>query len=225
MKKPKTLKDFPKFRVSAVRRGKTSPEGYTSFQLEGKFDQIIEKIDPHWFWLLIGERDCLCTTLVSLDKHTQGAILTCTRVDEPEVEGQSLPYLSSYWQAYHVWMILDPTWGWEKKKFQGSDAVAEDYLASESSIVDGRDVKVWTKVELVGGRGASRYYPASDQSLPPNSEQRLIPGGWEHEHCDLCRSHIDAGESGYCDPGGRWLCDKCYERFVLPHDLSFVDGL
>jgi hypothetical protein len=226
MHEPKTLRDFPQYKVAAVRRGKTSSEGYTHFELEGKFDGTIENIDPHWFWLLIGEKDCLCATLVSLDKDTGAAILTCDLVNEPRVVGQNLAYLSPRWQAYYVWMVLDPTWGWEKKRFQGADATAEDYVASDTSIVEGREVKVWTKLELMGGReGGSRYYPASDQTLSPSSEKRIVSGGWDHEHCDLCKSHIDAGELGYCDPGGRWMCENCYERFVLRHDLSFVDGL
>ena len=224
--KTKTLEDFPHFTVYAVRRGKTSAAGYTTFELDGKFDQIIEDIDPHWFWLLFGENECLCATLKSLDNQTWTAILTCDVRDKPRVVGEKLAYLSPYWQAHHVWMVLDPAWGWIKKRFQGADAVAEDYDTGQTSVVDGRDVRVWTKLELVGGReGVSRYYPASDQSLPPSSEPRQVPGGWGHEHCDLCKTHIEAGKFGYCDPVGHWICEKCYERYVVHRDLAFVDEL
>jgi hypothetical protein len=226
MHKPKTLEDFPQFVVSAVRRGKTSAAGYTKFELDGKFDRIIAEIDPHWFWLLFGESDSLCATLQSLDKESLTAILTCDVRDEPRLVGQELAYLSPYWQAYHVWMVLQPVCGWEKKQFQGADAVAEDYDAGEITIVEGREVRIWTKLELVGRReGASRHYPASDQTLPPSAERRQVPGGWGHEHCDLCRTHIETGQLGYCDPGGRWMCEKCYERYVLQRDLAFVDEL
>jgi hypothetical protein len=178
--KSKTLKDLSNFFVSAVRRGKTSTTGYTRFELDGKFDRIIDDIDPHWFWLLFGKNDCLCATLQSLDKKSRAAILTCDVKDEPKVVGETLAYLSPRWQAYHVWMVLDPVWGWSKKRLQGAYAVAEDYDAGETSTVGGREVRVWTKLELVGGReGASRHYPASDQSLPPSSERRPVPGGWD----------------------------------------------
>lgn len=30
---------------------------------------------------------------------------------------------------------------------------------------------------------------------------------------------------GYCDMNDRWLCEKCYERYVLRRDLAFVDEL
>ena len=128
MHKPKTLGDFPQFFVDAIRRGKTSAGGSTRFELDGKFDRIIEGIDPHWFWLLFGEKDCLCATLHSLDKETKAAVLSSDLVDEPKVVGQALAYLSPYWQAYHVWMVLDPNWAWKKMQFQGVDAFAEDGL-------------------------------------------------------------------------------------------------
>jgi hypothetical protein len=51
IRKPKTLADFPKFMVAALRRGETSVTGYTRFELEGHFDRIIEQIDPSWFWI------------------------------------------------------------------------------------------------------------------------------------------------------------------------------
>jgi hypothetical protein len=184
----KTLEDFPKFVVTEVRRGATSETGYTSFELEGgfdilpsSFDHVIEGTGPRWFRLLFGERGYLSPMLKSFDKETRTAILTCQEKEEPRVVGLKLAYLSSYWQAFDVWMVLDPNWGWERKQFQGTDAVR------------------------------------------PGT--RLVPSGWGHEHCELCNEHIDAGMFGYCDPGERWMCEKCYERYVVPRDLTFVDEL
>lgn len=174
----------------------------------------------------IRERGCLCPSLKSLNKETNAAVLTCDLRDEPKIVGQALAYLSPYWQAYNVWMVLDPNWGWERKQFQGIDAVAEDYEAKDVSIVDGREVKVWTKLEPVGvSRGQSRHYPATDQTSPVRPGTRLVPSGWGHDHCDLCRAHIDAGEFGYCDPDLHWMCEKCYGRYVVARDLAFVDEL
>ena len=223
---PKTLEDFPQFLVDTVRGGEASADGYRRYQINGKFNRIIEGIDPHWFWLLFGEKDCICATLQSLDKDTKAAVLTCDEINEPKVVGQSLAYLNPYWQAYHVWMVLDPGWGWNRKQFHGVDAYAQDYDSEQTSIVNGREVRVWTKLEPAIGRvGSSRHYPATDQSLPPNTERRLVPSGWGHEHCDLCRAHIDSQQSGYCDSTDQWVCEKCYERYVLPRDLAFVDEL
>ena len=57
------------------------------------------------------------------------------------------------------------------------------------------------------------------------SKVRLIPSGWDHEHCELCNSHIDIDMVGFCDPDDRGVCENCYSRYVLRHDLAFVDEL
>jgi hypothetical protein len=41
----------------------------------------------------------------------------------------------------------------------------------------------------------------------------------------LCNTHIDIDMFGYCDPDDRWMCENCYSRYVVPHDLAFVDEL
>lgn len=223
---PKTLEDFPKLVVTALRRGSTTEEGYTFFECEGRFDQHISITSdgPQWFWLLFDKRACICASVQSFDKDTKVAVLTFEATVEPDIVGKTLAYLSPYWQAYNVWMVLDPDWGWQKKQFLGLDAIAEDYESKDTSIVDGREVKIWTKLSSVR-RGASRHYPATDQTSTPGSNVRLIPSGWDHEHCTLCNSHIDIGIFGYCDSDDRWMCESCYSRYVVPRDLRFVDEL
>jgi hypothetical protein len=122
-------------------------------------------------------------------------------------------------------MILDANWGWKKKQFHGIDAIAEDFEARDTSIVDGREVKVWTKLAPVrDSDGRTRHHPANNQTSSPGFGTRLVPLGWDHEHCELCNTHIDAGDFGYCDSDENWLCEKCYERYVVQRDLAFVDG-
>ena len=223
--KPKTLEDFPRFIVAGLRRGKTSDTGFTRFELDGDFDRIIEKIDPDWFWLLFGERECLCASLKSLNRETRTAILTCDEKDEPKIVGRTLFYLSPYWQAFNVWMVLDPTWGWEKKQFLAVDAIAENCASPDISVVGASGVKAWTKLTPVPEGNQSRYRPATDQTLLEGSNAQLVAGGWDHEQCSLCNAHIDTGDFGYCDPKKRWMCEKCYERYVMRRDLAFVDEL
>jgi hypothetical protein len=224
--KLKSLEDFPQFTVTGVRRGATSDTGYTRFELDGGFDRVVETLDPYWFWLLFGDREYLYASLKSLDNETQAAILTSDEEIEPKVVGHSLAYLSRSWQAFHVWMVLDPRWVWERKVLPSTDAVAEDYESKDVSIVDGREVSVWTKLEPVEGRGdQNRHYPATDQTLPPRHGTYLVAAGWDHEHCELCHSHLDAGHFGYRDLGEHWTCEKCCGRYVATHDLAFVDEL
>jgi hypothetical protein len=226
MGKRKTLEDFPHFVVAGVRRGDTTMEGYTRFELDGQFDRSIDETVHDWFFLLFGKQSSVCVTLKSFDKETNSATLTCDEREEPILVGRSLAYLGRYWRPHNIWMVLDTEWKWERKQFQGIDAVAEDYEAKDISIVDGREVKVWTKLQPVRDTGSqSRHYPASDQNSPRGSESTLVPTGWDHEHCDLCNTHIDVRGFGYCDHDEHWLCEKCYERYVATRDLAFVDGL
>lgn len=226
-KKPKTLNDFPYFVVTSVRRGQTSPLGYTEFELEGTFGRLnqIRGIESTWFWLLIGEHDCLCAQVRSLDKDTGAALVTCDREKMPNILGEKLFYPSPYWQAFNIWMVLDAKWGWKRVQFQTVDAVAVSEESPEVSIVDGREVRKWTKLERADKKGhESRYYPAQDQGSTDQSVQE-VSGGWNHEHCTLCNEHISSGSFGYCDPDHRWMCESCYEKYVKPRDLSFVDEL
>jgi len=161
----------------------------------------------------------------SLDQATNSAVLTFEAAEPPDIVQQTLAYLSPYWQAYNVWMVLDPNCPWEKKKFLGLDAIAEGFETSDISMIEGRPVKVWTKLSpLKDQHGESRIYPAGDQTAS-ESNVRVIPSGWDHEHCELCNSHIDVGRFGYRDPDNCWLCEHCYSRYVMTHDLSFVNEL
>lgn len=221
--RPKTLEDFPNITVTAVRPGAKSDAGYQWFEMVGNYDPILEKVferitagtGPQWFWLMYGDRGYLCPTLKSFDVQTSTATLTCQGNEEPKILGRKLAYVSPAWQACHIWMVHDPKWGWERRRFQAGDAIAEDYESEEVTIVNGREVKKWTKLEPAGESGGQPVGPGT----------RLVPGGWDHEHCELCNEHIESGEIGYCDTEGRWICHNCYERYVARHDLAFVDEL
>ena len=80
IRNPKTLNDFPKFEVATVRRGETSPAGYTEFELHGQFDRVIDGIDAQWFWLLIGQENCLSASVKTLDKEAKTAVLTLSLI-------------------------------------------------------------------------------------------------------------------------------------------------
>lgn len=226
VKPKKTLEDFPKFFLSQVTRGETDPEGFTAFELSGEFDRIIQRQgEITWFWLLIGERAAVCPQWKSLGPGTAATVIARER-EMPETDGKTLYYLSSAWDPYQIRMVLDEEWGWQRVLFQAVDAIAETHHANDVSIVDGREVKTWTKLSRADNHGhTERYAPAQDDASDSSSAQKLVPGGWDHEHCELCRGHIDHGDFGYRDNDERWICERCYDRYVKSHDLSFVDDL
>jgi hypothetical protein len=222
-RKRKTVADFPQFAVTLMHQGQADARGYIDFELEGKFDRIIARNEVGWLWLLLGERDCICVQWKSRDDQTLTAVLTGSEKNVPDLVGSTLYYLSPHWQAFNVWMVLDPQWGWQRVRFEASDALAENSESESISIVDGREVKAWTKVERADKKGhTTRYYPVSGGT---ESGSRFVPTGWDHEHCELCRTHINPGDFGYRGPDDRWMCETCYIKYVEPRDLSFVDEL
>jgi hypothetical protein len=64
----------------------------------------------------------------------------------------------------------------------------------------------------------------------PGDEKRtdgeIVPGGWDHEHCELCWGKIGSGgdPEGYSNGNGHWVCSRCYKRYVDPGDLRFVSA-
>jgi hypothetical protein len=129
--------------------------------------------------------------------------------------------------AIHVWMVIEPEWIWRKALFQAADARARKFQAEQVSIIDGQEVKEWIEIRKVGSEDdGARYcpvFPNGSASLPEPGPDGIIEGGWSHEHCDICREHIESGEIGLLDRSGHKLCEKCHRQYVLTHDLSFLD--
>jgi hypothetical protein len=205
IRKPKTLEDFPECLVTAVRDCGTDDGGYTRFELDVNFDRVIENISPNWFWLLSDTKESFCAGLKSLDEETKAAILTVDVENEPKVVGHKLSYLSSYWQAYHVWMILEEGARWEKIVFHATDAIRVSTTAGDGKQIQGL-----------------RRMKQGDE-LPAGAQ--VVTDGWDHEHCELCNKHIDPGDYAFINTDGLWVCLSCFDNYVSPKDLSFVDEL
>lgn len=222
----KTLEDFPKFSVSQLTRVGTDSQGFTRFELNGEFDRPIQpQGEITWFWLLTDDHAAVCAQWKSVGPGTAATVVADEK-EMPEIVGKTLYYLSPAWDARDIWMVLDEHWGWQRVLFKSVDAVAERHEATDVSIVDGREVKTWTKLSRADKRGSTeRYAPMPDGTLASGTAPQLVPGGWDHEHCQLCRRHINNGDFGYRDEDDHWLCENCYDKYVKPRDLSFVDDL
>lgn len=72
-------------------------------------------------------------------------------------------------------------------------------------------------------RGHSRWYPKDgghdvkmpfQGSVPPSPSFTIEPGGWNHDHCDVCETTIDAGQLCWMtqEEQPALICDACYER-------------
>lgn len=70
--------------------------------------------------------------------------------------------------------------------------------------------------------GPMRLYPVDGAHLikwphtggPVPDGCAVEPGGWDHEHCDGCNRHINAGRTFWQTARGScfWLCPYCYRR-------------
>jgi hypothetical protein len=150
---------MPQFHVSETKQGKTHSTGYIDFELQGTLDRL-DGVTEGRCWLLLPERNCLIGDLSFVDPEAKTATFFTSEESVLSLTGSSLPYLDGRWQAYHVWMVVEPEWIWEKVLFQAVDATAERYKAAEVSIVDGQEVYEWIKIERADRKGnTERHCP------------------------------------------------------------------
>jgi hypothetical protein len=188
------LRDLPQFAIERVRDAETNP------RLVGRLSHL-RGVQEGRSWLYAAGESVI-GDLEDLDTVTGTAVFWAPywTPGSPAQPGAALPWLDGYWQVYHVSMIVDPTNTWRRAEFVASDA---QYFE-----LDGH--RGWQKV----GQGLL------DGAVP----REVVRGGWDHEHCELCRAHIGAAgaPAGYVDVEERWLCEACYRRYAEPRDLSFL---
>lgn len=118
--------------------------------------------------------------------------------------GKSHPYVDYYWDPKQVSFALEPATIWRRVFFK-----AEDSIRYRDPTVPG-----WWKSHVA-------TVPVSEGA----TDVHIINDGWDHEHCNLCRSKI--GRAGarwgyYSKAHNDWLCVPCYKKFIARHDLRFL---
>jgi hypothetical protein len=200
--RPKRFADLPHFLVSGATQGEAGSDGCFSLELSGTFNKL-EGVREGRCWLLLPDKRSLIGDLTFLDRNANTALYRTFEKTPADVAGCKFAHLDGYWQAYHVWMVTDPSYAWQELVFVPSDAVT---ISAEGG--DGRRL-----------RGLRKAKP-EDLHDP---ELHIVQNGWDHEHCELCNTHIDPGDCCYCDATNHWVCRRCYHQYVQPHDLSFVE--
>jgi hypothetical protein len=204
MPRPKKIDDLPHLLVAEVKEDGVDSDGYVQLNLLGVFDRL-DGVRRGRCWLLLPEQQGLISELTSLDPKTKAGNCRTWMKTVPALVGRGFPYLDAYWQAYHVWMVTDENQSWQEIIFQASDAVSDTLEGS-----DGQKLRHLRRVTA--------------QDLD-DRELTIVPNGWDHEHCEFCNSHIDPGDLCRRDNMDRWVCVRCYDRYVKTHDLSFIDDL
>lgn len=137
--------------------------------------------------------------LIELNREKKTAVFVAAYPNRWATVGVQLAYVDGYWDASDVEMVLDENRSWKRLVFEAQDAAMYRYE---------------------GGRMLKRAVDLSASDRPP---EQMIPGGWDHEHCKFCWKHIEPQQIAYVDSDGNWLCEACYEGYVVPHDLSFME--
>jgi len=77
----------------------------------------------------------------------------------------------------------------------------------------------WSLDQLAIAHGSDRpwrliqFQPQDALWRGNDGQTKVIPRGWDHEHCCLCWATIHAQEMVYFD-GSEWLCPACFERYL-----------
>jgi len=113
------------------------------------------------------------------------------QVADPTLKPGGTYRFETWFFAPNMEAVTDVRRAWRKETFTGCDAVVER-----------------TKPTLILSR-------ATQADRDRGAEIR--PGGWDHEHCEVCFATISGQEPGGCvayTDGTDWLCVRCYDRFI-----------
>jgi hypothetical protein len=99
----------------------------------------------------------------------------------------------SWWGPDQLELVRNPAIRtWERLKFAPSDAL---------------------EIQTQQGYRARRKLEPGEAP----KEGKIIPEGWEHEHCELCwkriSSYPDDDNYGYTN-GAHWICDECFSTYI-----------
>lgn len=52
----------------------------------------------------------------------------------------------------------------------------------------------------------------------------IVKDGWDHEHCAIDSQNIslEVNSYSYQDQFGIWVCNDCYEKYILQKSLDFI---
>ena len=75
----------------------------------------------------------------------------------------------------------------------------------------------WKPKDAYISRKSGRPVWTSEPSL--DEVREVVPGGWDHDHCDICWWKLDASgdpdrSNGFSDGSYGWLCRKCHDSLV-----------
>lgn len=198
------LRDLAQFTIRTLE-----PISDLQVELRGVFTHLTgvrlsEEGDQTVGFLYVSRNDSVYVQRKEFSPSSRTAIFAAWNSDKHLSAGESYPYVDYYWSPKQVSFALEPASAWRRVLFKAKDSVRY------------HDPKVpgwWTSHVAV--------VPVSDGA----TDVHIIKGGWDHEHCNLCKSRI--GKKGarygyYSKADNDWVCVSCYKNFIAGHDLRFL---
>ncbi|HEX4006562.1 MAG TPA: hypothetical protein VHX60_10335 [Acidobacteriaceae bacterium] len=212
--KPFTRADLPQFTVTSVEGGEPGADGFIEWRLRGQLNQLEGVTLDGWSFLLLPGKESLTGDFGQPQgPHHETSFCALTKTDQnrPEAEGLSLACLGPYHRPHHVLMVEDGPEAWVERVFAASDAVAEKFV--------GTDGQAYRKLSMAGSAAG----PGDDPSAKSEAMAWIVPGGWDHEHCEICNVHIDPEDRYFHHAEWRaFLCVSCYEKYVVLGNIEFA---
>lgn len=177
---------------------KTVDKRTGGLKLQGSFDRLDGVIDG--WCCLFSHVETLVGSLHTIDTQRRTAEFDVFNDDPPGVAtGVVYPWIYGYWLGRIVTTVVDSSHAWAPLHFEASDA--EGFAQGRST----------GRIRL-GGK-------LRDGAV----SMGVIPKGWNHEHCEICDTHIDSEfPDCYADNEDNWLCAACFHRWAEPHDVGFL---
>ncbi|MDR3628560.1 MAG: hypothetical protein P4L45_17065 [Ignavibacteriaceae bacterium] len=194
----KGLDSLPQFRIDSIEsNGK-------DYMIIGSFNHVSGiRNDTGWLYNIASWKDSGSVTIISL-KDISSKSVKLSLYDSEYISifqpGKAFPYIDGYWQPMDVAIILDELSTWNKVHFKPTDA---EYFRLNGAI---------------GWQETGKKLPVGAQFM------ELKKDGWDHEHCRLCWENISLQTQpfGYRNNDNIWVCESCYTKYVLTHNLDFL---
>jgi hypothetical protein len=196
--KPMSLADLNHFRVTHTDASGKHPRLTGLLSLPGQL------APGDYVALFLGlANDDLRGELVEVDPDAAIGVISVTFGSIDALVGMSagIPIYDGYWSD-RVRLVIDDRLIWARHRFTAPDAFVEP-----------------------APQGGTMWRVATPEDVA-RTDGKIVPGGWDHEHCDICWAKIGAGgdPEGYSTPDDHWVCVRCYEQHIACRDLSFVLG-
>ena len=169
-------------------------------QCRGVFSRL-QQISEGSGALLLASGDLCRGRLLSLDADTRSGVFVPEEAKAaPVLDLGTYAYLDGYW-ADRAELVLDESRTWTRTRF-------ERQAALESKSPDARMLR--------------RFEPDTE----PQENERVVSGGWDHEHCEICWAIIGTSDAefGFRDQHSNWVCELCFQTQVQRRNVGFLTG-